>query len=207
MSEQHEKPTDRERIEWLLELIRADLNNLPLGELFALREAVARFQGPDPTLTFKEMLSKLEDPKWPFDGKFDPAHEYSGTVEELTENARSFLEPIQQRLLAGIGDLHTKGWWRVSPKQAKKRLLSVLELRADGTILTKDCPTGLALIRRRVRRLATAAAALVGMLFGGVALARISRDGNSGSTTYSSIGTVYQAPELCQRIRPTFGDG
>jgi hypothetical protein len=39
--------------------------------------------------------------------------------------------------------------------------------RADGTVLTQDCPVGLAAVRRKLRRLAGAAAALLACLIGG----------------------------------------
>jgi hypothetical protein len=59
--------------------------------------------------------------------------------------------------------------------------------RDDGTILTRDCPVGLAAARRRLRRLITGAAALLSLVAGGFALARSGADRNA---SYSSLGDV-----------------
>jgi len=56
---------------------------------------------------------------------------------------------------------------------AEGRLCVRLYRRADGTVLTRDCPVGLARARERLRRACSAAAALLGLASVGAWLARI----------------------------------
>lgn len=56
---------------------------------------------------------------------------------------------------------------------AEGRLCVRLYRRADGTVLTRDCPVGLARARERLRRACSAAAALLGLASVGTWLARI----------------------------------
>ena len=58
--------------------------------------------------------------------------------------------------------------------------------RADGTVLTRDCPVGLRALRRRVARMATAVAALVGLLTFGGTLARGACANGRGSGSLGS---------------------
>ena len=52
--------------------------------------------------------------------------------------------------------------------QREKRLCVRFYRRADGTILTKNCPVGLRALKRRVSRIATAAASAVVSFFAGI---------------------------------------
>lgn len=54
--------------------------------------------------------------------------------------------------------------------QSEGRLCVRYYRRADGTILTKDCPVGWAKVRERVSRVATAAFSLLMTLFAGVGI-------------------------------------
>jgi hypothetical protein len=54
--------------------------------------------------------------------------------------------------------------------QSEGRLCVRYYRRADGTILTKDCPVGWAKVKERVSRVATAALSLLMTLFAGVGL-------------------------------------
>ncbi|MGH9947879.1 MAG: hypothetical protein ACRD6X_11855 [Pyrinomonadaceae bacterium] len=72
--------------------------------------------------------------------------------------------------------------------------------RADGTILTKDCPVGWAKVRQRVSRVATAAFSLIVGLFSGLFLMSFfSRDAKTG--TRFPIPLVNPTPEYY----PTMG--
>jgi hypothetical protein len=53
---------------------------------------------------------------------------------------------------------------------ANGRLCVRFYRRADGTILTKDCPVGLAAIRKRISRMATAAVSLLFGILGGLGI-------------------------------------
>jgi hypothetical protein len=54
---------------------------------------------------------------------------------------------------------------------AGERLCGAFYRRADGTVLTQDCPVGLAAVRARVRRRVTRVAAALGLVATGGALA------------------------------------
>jgi len=56
--------------------------------------------------------------------------------------------------------------------KAEGRVCGRIFRRADGTILTQDCPVGLRAVRRRVGRMVTAAFSAVVSLFGGMAYAQ-----------------------------------
>ncbi len=57
-------------------------------------------------------------------------------------------------------------------KAKEGRLCGRFYQRPDGSVLTEDCPVGLARVHRQVRRTVMAAAALVAFLFTSVAMAR-----------------------------------
>lgn len=61
--------------------------------------------------------------------------------------------------------------------------------RADGTILTADCPTGLRLARERLVRVSVRAAALVLTLFGG-ALSALANVGPNGGDRFARSPTA-----------------
>jgi hypothetical protein len=48
--------------------------------------------------------------------------------------------------------------------------------RADGTVLTRDCPVGVRALRRQARRLVAAVVALIAALSGGILVARSVRE-------------------------------
>jgi hypothetical protein len=56
---------------------------------------------------------------------------------------------------------------------AEGRLCVKFYKRADGSILTQDCPVGWAKVKQRARMLATAALSLVMTLFGGLLFASV----------------------------------
>lgn len=53
-------------------------------------------------------------------------------------------------------------------RESEGRLCVRFYRRADGTILTKNCPVGWAAVKQRVSRVATAAFSLIAGLFGGL---------------------------------------
>ena len=61
--------------------------------------------------------------------------------------------------------------------KAEGRLCIALHRRTDGTVLTRDCPVGLARVRRRVASALTFAAALVLGILSAVGSGRIARSG------------------------------
>ncbi len=72
--------------------------------------------------------------------------------------------------------------------------------RADGTILTRDCPTGLRAIRRRVSRITTAVASAVLGFFTGVGFNYAFRP-----THYVMGQYARPMPELDERYEPMVG--
>ncbi|MHC5023598.1 MAG: MalT transcriptional regulator family protein [Planctomycetota bacterium] len=75
-------------------------------------------------------------------------------------------------------------------ERTEGRLCARIFRRADGTILTKDCPVGLAAARRQLRGMVAGVAALIAMIFGGLALARSGRADDAPGATCTSIGTA-----------------
>jgi len=70
--------------------------------------------------------------------------------------------------------------------------------RKDGTILTKDCPVGLAAVRARMKRIASAAAGVVIGFFGGVSVV-------PPAQTNTVMGTLRVKPPVEQRYTPEMG--
>lgn len=75
----------------------------------------------------------------------------------------------------GACNLHVYNISQMSRREAMSlirntegRICAKIYRRADGTVLTRDCPVGLRAIRRRVARLATAVAVLVTTVCGNV---------------------------------------
>ena len=68
---------------------------------------------------------------------------------------------------------------------AEGRLCVRFYRRRDGTMLTQNCPTGLAKLKRRVSRVASAAAAAAVGLFTGVALAPEAEQSPAAETTFA----------------------
>ncbi|QQS39687.1 MAG: hypothetical protein IPM63_09890 [Acidobacteriota bacterium] len=60
------------------------------------------------------------------------------------------------------------------------RLCARFYRRADGTVITKDCPVGLAAARKKVRKFWTATASLVMALFAGIGLASLGGEEDTG---------------------------
>jgi hypothetical protein len=59
--------------------------------------------------------------------------------------------------------------------------------RTDGTIITNDCPVGLRAVRMRLVQVATATAALIGMLFCTVAFGAFNRKSNKSSSAVEAL--------------------
>src|SRR5262245_24307050 len=83
-------------------------------------------------------------------------------------------------------DLHVYNISRISHREAMSlitetegRLCARIYRRADGTVITRDCPVGLRAIRRRIGRLATAAAVLITTICGNVAAFSGKRNSNA----------------------------
>ncbi|HEV3120552.1 MAG TPA: hypothetical protein VGY53_01550, partial [Isosphaeraceae bacterium] len=73
------------------------------------------------------------------------------------------------------------------------KLCARLYRRADGTVLTADCPVGVkAAVHRRLRRLAACAALLVGGLFSGAASLRAA----SSAVARGSIPPMPSGPSV-----------
>src|SRR5690606_3432990 len=72
------------------------------------------------------------------------------------------------------------------------RLCGRLYRRADGTVLTQDCPVGIARIRRQVRRWVVRAAGVVLVLLGGAAVARgkLSREPGEPLAAHAPLATI-----------------
>lgn len=68
---------------------------------------------------------------------------------------------------------------------ANGRMCARFYRRADGTILTKDCPVGIAAVRRRVLRAASRVAAALGLAVLASAAARASQDTRWGNYGWS----------------------
>jgi len=73
--------------------------------------------------------------------------------------------------------------------------------RADGTILTDNCPVGLRAVRRRLSRAATAIASLVFSFLGGLGVSGTFSAGNS--TTEDGRGMTMGAVEMRRDARPS----
>lgn len=58
-------------------------------------------------------------------------------------------------------------------RQAEGRVCVRYYRRADGTVLTEDCPVGLAKLKKRVRTMATAVFSLLISILSGIALANL----------------------------------
>ncbi|MFL6469208.1 MAG: hypothetical protein ACJ72Z_14720 [Pyrinomonadaceae bacterium] len=68
--------------------------------------------------------------------------------------------------------------------QSEGRLCVRYYRRADGTILTKDCPVGWAKVKERVSRVATAAFSLLMTLFAGVGIMSLFSKNERGRDSY-----------------------
>lgn len=76
------------------------------------------------------------------------------TCDRLVYNIAGYTEAEAELLLRTAFD---------DDGTTKKRLCAVLYRRADGTILTADCPVGLAAVRARTRRTIARVAAAIGL--------------------------------------------
>ncbi len=79
--------------------------------------------------------------------------------------------------------------------------------RADGTVLTADCPVGLRALRRRMALLGTALAASLAVVLGIGAAARAARDGGDGRSLRERIEAffgIFRVP--APRCGPIMGD-
>ena len=81
--------------------------------------------------------------------------------------------------------------------------------RADGTVLTRDCPVGLAAVRRRLARLGSAVAAVFGMLLAAGCGRAPAPGGGTGEVPTPLMGAPVPPSQVTGRIavpQPTMGD-
>lgn len=74
--------------------------------------------------------------------------------------------------------------------------------RADGTILTKNCPVGWAAVKHRVSRVATAVFSMVIGLFGGVFAFNFLRE----RPTQATMGDMTIDPKVVSHTMPVVGE-
>ena len=79
------------------------------------------------------------------------------------------------------------------------RLCVRMYRRADGTILTQDCPVGLAKLRKRARMAWMKVAAVFAMVCGGIALGRVG--GESDSNFASGRDSITDLPGIRQVVQ------
>jgi hypothetical protein len=72
-------------------------------------------------------------------------------------------------------------------QQREGRLCVRFFRRADGTVITRDCPVGLRWVRRRCSRLVVAVVALVGCLWAGLIGSRGRPDATASGSSSSSV--------------------
>ena len=105
--------------------------------------------------------------------------------DDLTPTAEEAIRHCQACGLNvhNFADLSTREAERLLQRAAEtgERLCGVLWRRADGTIITKNCPVGWRAARQRAVRAASRAAAAIGMLLTGGLLLGAQRDGRSAA--------------------------
>ena len=74
--------------------------------------------------------------------------------------------------------------------------------RADGSILTQNCPVGWAKVKQRVSRVATAAFSMAAGLFGGVFAFNMLREEPERAT----VGQLVVKPKTARRTLPVVGE-
>src|SRR5262249_4513316 len=79
------------------------------------------------------------------------------------------------------------------------RLCARIYRRADGTVLTRDCPAGLRLIRQKAARALARVAAAVACLIGGA----LTMAGVSPRTTGMRLRRVQPFSAVCEWLSPT----
>ncbi len=82
--------------------------------------------------------------------------------------------------------------------------------RKDGTVLTKDCPVGLAALRRRMARVASAVAGLVIGAFAGTGATLALRDSDGAAGPFGgyerTMGTIALPPQPAVQGEAVMGD-
>ncbi len=74
--------------------------------------------------------------------------------------------------------------------------------RADGSILTQNCPVGWAAVKRRVSRVATAAFSMIAGLFGGLFAFSMIRE----QPRQATVGEMTVDPKTVRRTLPQVGE-
>lgn len=82
------------------------------------------------------------------------------------------------------------------------RVCAQLYQRADGTVLTADCPVGFARVRRNLRRMAGAVAAGVALLFSASLLMAGQRGVSYGGNAASKLSRIQPIAWLLERFKP-----
>lgn len=87
----------------------------------------------------------------------------------------------------------------VATKEPGRRLCAGFYQRADGTILTRDCPAGLRAVRLRLVRIGSRIAAAIAVLLTGAVFAR-SRDPQRGWSP-GGLASIQPFSTLCNWVR------
>src|SRR6185503_11287235 len=111
-------------------------------------------------------------------------------------------------------DLHVYNLAELTRKEAEAlvtategRICGRIYRRADGTVITKDCPVGLRAIRRRVaRRTAAVFAAIASLCATAMADARSLHDVSRGSAGRFSRANALASAELSGRVTDPTGE-
>lgn len=85
-------------------------------------------------------------------------------------------------------------------REKEGRICARIYKRADGTILTQDCPVGLEKLRRRARRIVAKVAAVVFFLVGGFAFARSEM---SRSSRFSGLSQIEPIASINRWLNPS----
>lgn len=78
--------------------------------------------------------------------------------------------------------------------------------RADGTVITKDCPVGWQAVKQRVSKVATAFASMIFAVLGGIGLTSYFSDSADDSRTMGAIAVTNQHPPIIEEDYTTMGE-
>lgn len=115
---QSDESAERERVLWLLRLLRADLEGLRFGELVDMRDDALSFPDPVPAPDMRDVLRRIEegDQYWAH-VTFDPPLLKAGGRDEVEAAAQGLLAPLQKEVLRGISLLDEGQPWPVFSDQ------------------------------------------------------------------------------------------
>ena len=78
--------------------------------------------------------------------------------------------------------------------------------RADGTVLTKDCPVGWSAVKQRVSKIATAFASMIFAVLGGIGLTSYFSDSADNSKSMGVVAVTNHNPPIIEDNYPTMGE-